>query len=306
LTGEGTSDEAEQLLRAALPLLEARQDHAALVQTWFSLANGPYNFNGRNERALHAAERARDYATLAALPHQRLDYMRAGGLLFGPCPVAEALKRLEPPGHSPMLDLMRAILLAMSDRIDEARELARTAVEHARELGIPPNPEIAEIESLVGDHEAAAEQLAIWHDWIRDKVRSGEVGFALAWQGRELALAGRHEEAEERAAQSHEHRQHSRDGEALRLQLAALVAARRGEHADAERFAREAVTHINMTDSLKLQGDAYCDLAEVLEAAGRRDEAIDAWREALDRYERKGVIPLVRRVRERLASLQPA
>jgi hypothetical protein len=45
--------------------------------------------------------------------------------------------------------------------------------------------------------------------------------------------------------------------------------------------------------------------AEVLEAAGRRDDAIDAWREALDRYERKGIIPLARRVRERLAAAQP-
>jgi tetratricopeptide (TPR) repeat protein len=52
-----------------------------------------------------------------------------------------------------------------------------------------------------------------------------------------------------------------------------------------------------------LQGDAYCDLGEVLEAAGRCDEAIDAWREALDRYERKGVVPLVRRVRERRGAM---
>jgi hypothetical protein len=44
----------------------------------------------------------------------------------------------------------------------------------------------------------------------------------------------------------------------------------------------------------------------VLEAAGRREDAITAWQDALDRYERKGIIPLARRVRERLAALQPA
>jgi hypothetical protein len=54
------------------------------------------------------------------------------------------------------------------------------------------------------------------------------------------------------------------------------------------------------------QGEAYGDLAEVLAAAGRRDEATAAWMEALDRYERKGVVPLIRRVRERLAAIQPA
>ena len=53
------------------------------------------------------------------------------------------------------------------------------------------------------------------------------------------------------------------------------------------------------------QGEALSDLAEVLEAAGRRDEAAAALREALERYERKPVIPLARRTRERLAALQP-
>jgi tetratricopeptide (TPR) repeat protein len=306
LKGEGTSEEAEQLLRAALPLLEARQDHAALVQIWFSLANGPYNFSGRNEQMLQAAEQARDYETLAGLPHQRSDHLRAGALVLGPCPVAEALKRLEALTPSIMIDLTRASLLAMSDRVAEARELAHAAEELARERGSMANADIGEIEGIVGDHEAAAENYAIWREWVSQHVRSGEIGHALALEGRELALAGRYEEADERLAQSLEHRQRSRDGEALRLQLAALVAAHRGEHADAERLAREALTHILETDSPKLQGDAYCDLAEVLEAAGRHDEAVAAWHEALDRYERKGVIPLARRIRGRLAALEPA
>jgi hypothetical protein len=44
----------------------------------------------------------------------------------------------------------------------------------------------------------------------------------------------------------------------------------------------------------------------VLEAAGRRKDAITAWQDALDRYERKEIIPLARRVRERLAAAQAA
>jgi class 3 adenylate cyclase/tetratricopeptide (TPR) repeat protein len=306
LIGEGSSEEAEQLLRAALPLLEAKQDHAALVQIWFSLANGPYNFSGRNEEALQAAERARDYETLAGLPHQRTDFLRAAVLVFGPCPVAEALRRLEALTRSHLIDPMRAILLAMSDRVAEARELARAAEEHAHEWGAMVNADIGELEGVVGDHEAAAEQYAMASEWISRHVRSGEIGYALACEGRQLALAGRYEEAAERLAQSLEHRIRSRDAEALGLQLTALVAAHRGEYADAERLAREALPHILETDSLKLQGDVYCDLAEVLEAAGRRDEAIAAWNEALELYERKGVIPLARRTRERLAALEPA
>jgi hypothetical protein len=45
--------------------------------------------------------------------------------------------------------------------------------------------------------------------------------------------------------------------------------------------------------------------SEVLEAAGRRKDALAAWQEALDRYDRKGIVPLARGVRERLASLEP-
>ncbi len=305
-TGEGTSEEAEQLLTAALPLLEAKRDHAALAQTWFSLANGPYNFSGRNEQGVQAAERARHYEALAGRPHEGSAFLSAAGLLWGPCPVPEALKRLEAPGYSSRVDLIRAVLLAMSDRIDEARELACTAAEQVRERGNTASQPLAEIDSVVGDHEAAVEQLDRMLDWIRENVSTGELGYISAWQGRELAFAGRYEEAEQRVAQIGENFDRSRDGLALRRQVAALVAAHSGEHDDAERLAREALTHINMTDSLKLQGDAYCDLGEVLAAAGRRDEAIDAWREALDRYERKGVVPLVRRVRERLAALEPA
>ena len=63
---------------------------------------------------------------------------------------------------------------------------------------------------------------------------------------------------------------------------------------------------VEESDNLPWQGDVWCELAEVLEAAGRREEAMAAWREALDRYERKGIIPLMREVRDRLAALEPA
>lgn len=49
----------------------------------------------------------------------------------------------------------------------------------------------------------------------------------------------------------------------------------------------------------------YADLGEALELAEKRDEAIAAWQEAFDRYCRKEILPLARRVRERLAALRP-
>jgi hypothetical protein len=58
------------------------------------------------------------------------------------------------------------------------------------------------------------------------------------------------------------------------------------------------------TDGIYGQGDARVDLAEVLELAGRPDEATALLHEALDRYECKEALVLARRARERLAALQ--
>jgi hypothetical protein len=49
-----------------------------------------------------------------------------------------------------------------------------------------------------------------------------------------------------------------------------------------------------------MQGDALCDLADVLEAAGRRDEAA----ETLERFERKKNLAMVAQVRSRLEGLR--
>ena len=67
--------------------------------------------------------------------------------------------------------------------------------------------------------------------------------------------------------------------------------AHRGNHADAERFAREAVEYTLRTDSPWTQGDALCDLATVLEASGRIEDALAALRKALALYEQKEIVP---------------
>jgi tetratricopeptide (TPR) repeat protein len=84
------------------------------------------------------------------------------------------------------------------------------------------------------------------------------------------------------------------------------VYSARAQHTDAERLAREAIGWASKSDSLLRKGDEYSDLAKVLEADGRREEAAAALRNALERYERKEIIPLAGRVREPLAGLERA
>jgi tetratricopeptide (TPR) repeat protein len=302
-TGEGSADEAEELGRVALPLLEALQDHAGLADLWYALANGVYNYAGRHEQMVQAAEKAHSFETLVGRPHQRSDALCANALLYGPRPVDEAMQHLDALDSNFTIDLMRAVLLAMSDRIDEARVLARAAEQRARELGRHADEDIAEIDSLSGDHDAAAERLVRWCGVLVDRGWAAGVTASLGLLGRELCLAGRYEEAEQFVVRA---RERNDDGSAFRSlwrQAAALVSAHRGEYIEAERLAREALTHVQKTDSPWLQADAYCDLAEVLEVAGRRCEAVAAWQEALDRYERKQIIPLAHRVRDRLSAL---
>ena len=304
-TGEGSDEEAERLGRGALPVLEAAQDHAGLAQLWFALANGLYNNRCRYEQLVEAAEMARHYETLAGRTHHRTDSLCAMGLWLGPRPAGEALKRVDALDSWFGVDLNRAILLAMVDRVDEARTIAGAAEQHARELRSSADPEIGEIESLCGKHEAAAERYRLWHDReVELGLVAGAKTFA-ALGARECCLAGRYEDAERRLGQARGYGWFDSLDRSLGLQVEALLAVHRGDSAAAEGLAREALRHIHETDSLKFQGDAFCDLAEVLEAAGRREDALAAWGDALERYERKGVIPLVRRVRERLASLQP-
>jgi tetratricopeptide (TPR) repeat protein len=125
--------------------------------------------------------------------------------------------------------------------------------------------------------------------------------------GRALCALARFEEAEPFAIQG---RNLGGDDDLLTQvlwrEVAALVKASRGDYAEAESLAREGIEIAAQTDSPGLQDEVHRDLAEVLEAAGRPEEAVAAWREALDRYEQKEMVPLARRVRERLAAIQPA
>jgi tetratricopeptide (TPR) repeat protein len=75
------------------------------------------------------------------------------------------------------------------------------------------------------------------------------------------------------------------------------VAARRGQHAEGERLAQEAVELASRTQNLEGQANAHADLGEVLALAGRPREAADAYQEAVARYERKGDVVSAGRAR---------
>jgi tetratricopeptide (TPR) repeat protein len=307
--GRGSIDEVEELARAALPLLESAKDDVGLVHIWSALG---VVANVRSQYAdwAEAGEQAMAYVRRTGHPSPNM-FGLSVALALGPRPASEALRRFDAlmpelvyPGHL----LLRGLLLAMLDRIEEAWAVALPAEERTRELGHRYEALwVAEIALLAGDLRAAVDYQKTGCDALQETGNTGPLPAQAARLGRFLVLLGRPDEAEALADTGRRLGSPDDIGDQVGWrQTQALIDSARGRYAEAEQLAREAVEWAARSDSPFLQGDAFRDLGEVLEAAGRRDEAIMAWQEALDRYEQKQIIPLARRVRERLEALQPA
>lgn len=149
---------------------------------------------------------------------------------------------------------------------------------------------------------AAAAHLQELCAWLDEQSLFGYLSSFAPLLGPKLCTLARFDEAEQLARRGRELAEEpDLASQVLWRQVEALVQAHRGEHDEGIGLAREAVAIVEQTDSLNFQGSALSDLAEVLHAAGRDEEAAAALAGALDRYERKGNIPMARNVRARLA-----
>ena len=304
--GEASAEELVGLARAALPLLEAAEDHAGLSRGWDLLAHGVHRTSLRYDEVEQASEQALLHARLAG-EKRSFPSGIIFALLAGSRPVADVMQRLDALAEEythPRVDLYRAICLAMLDRTAEAQALGAAAAERFRELA-GRSPWVWELDEFAGNYAAVADQLRDFCNYLTEQERPATLSPYASMRGRMLCEVGRYDEAEQLATQGRDlGDEHDPVTQSAWRRVAALVAAHRGEHTEAERLAREALAYSQQTDSPRLQGNAYYDLGEVLQAAGRREEAAAAWHEALDRYEGKGIIPYVRRTRERLSALQ--
>lgn len=309
LTGHGSPDDLEALAVVAIPLLEQQSDHACLVHVWYAVGFGVANARGQYAEWARAAEQALSHARLAGQRPTHLYYLDLV-LILGPTPADEALEQLDavmPEGAHPHPQLLRCVLLAMLGRFDEAGSLASEASERQRELA--PTLEdsslmLAEIAGLEGDYEAAARQLGTFCDFLSEHGQHSMLSTFAPIYGRRLCAIGRFDEAEVQAGVGRElGEEHDIATQALWRQVQARVDAHRGRHAEAETLAREAVAITAMTDALTMQAAALEDLAEVLAAAGRTEEAIATLGEALERYERKRCVAAASLLVERRSRL---
>ncbi len=148
---------------------------------------------------------------------------------------------------------MPCLVLGMLGRLDEALALAEEAAERQHELsGNYGDVDwvMAAVATLAGDEEKAVCHLQRFCDLLEGKRRSRPFPPS---SGLSLCALGRYDEAEPLARKGRElGHEHDVYTQVLWRQVQALVHAHRGDHAEAEALAREAVSIGERTDALNL------------------------------------------------------
>jgi class 3 adenylate cyclase/tetratricopeptide (TPR) repeat protein len=310
LEPEGATEQLAALVEQALPVFQAAGNDLALYIGYSALGQVA-NMRAQTDAGLEAYERAAAHACQAGLPYQLLGW-RALFRFFGTTPVLELLEWLdenEPrEGRDLWLRGCRAGALAMLGRFDEGRAiLAQDRAEQAErgggiQLAMTTGVISVDVELLADDPAAAAELGAEGCRLLEELGEHSILSTAAGKLAQALYALDRLEEADAWAGRAAELGA-SDDAltQMLWRQVRAKVLARRGELAEAEQLAREAVAIGEKTDLLDVQGDAYADFAEVLSLAGRPNEAAAALGQALGCYKRKGNLVSAQRVQTRLA-----
>jgi class 3 adenylate cyclase/tetratricopeptide (TPR) repeat protein len=306
------ADEVEALVAEALPVFEAAGDDLAVCIAYRALGEAA-NMRAQMDRMAAAYERAAAHAGPAGLT--ALVGYQSHAHFHGSTPLTELLawQDAQDPREQRTywLRTHRAAALAMLGRIDEARTLfadvqtelaerggARVVVAALLAYGLV-------VELHAGDPAAAA---AAGEQSCRLRAELGrwsEYSTVAAGLAGAYCELGQLNHAEEWAARGAE-RGAPDDAitQMLWRQARARVLARRGEHDEAERLAREAVDVGETTEDLGSKAETRADLGEVLALAGRAQEAAEAVEQALVRFEAKENVVMAKRMRERLAALR--
>jgi class 3 adenylate cyclase/tetratricopeptide (TPR) repeat protein len=312
---EGVADTLTELLDESMPVFEAAGDDFALYVAWATRA-GVAHYRAQMDDELQAWEQALVHARRTGLPHLELWTIssRTSCRYFGSTPVTEVLDWIdfqEAAGfRGAALRQFRASALGLLGRFEEARALhaqVRSELEErgSRTLFAAMCCHSGAVLELRAGNAAAAVQLS--EQGCRLLEEAGERSFLSTGAGHRaqvLYALERLEEADESAGRANE-LGGSDDAmtQMLWRQVRAKVRARDGDHGEAERLAREAIAIGGATQMVVEQGEALGDLAEVLELAGRTEEAVAALEQALALYERKGDLVDAGRTRARLEAL---
>jgi class 3 adenylate cyclase len=314
--GEGESaEETLPLAEEALRVFADPPDDAGLADAWYGLARIEHNacrFRLRDEAVRRMEEHARRAGNVRMERHA-LAWL-AAGYLFGPFSVDEALQWFEQNAElaagSPIVLSMHARVEAMRGEFEQARTLLAAARQRMQELGqqlllAGQAMEACDIELDAGNLAGAAE-IALAGCARLEEL--GERGWLSTLAGQAAQVLYELDRTDEAWRWTEVAEQAGAEDDAITqmliLEVRAKLLARRGNHAEAERLACEAVVLSNATDMLAEQANALVDLAEVLTLAARREEAAEVLTKAERLFAEKGYLVAVARVQSLLEELR--
>ena len=297
LIDSGLPELLERLTRLGDPRALAKAQMVAFHRDWLSGHTVSASEHARMA-AIHAAE-AGDVVLRSRALHW---YM--GTLVMGQAHarlVAEFLHECEHEDPGPylaaFLDIGRGNLCRLEGDLDGALGLLERGIETQRGLGLrlPAASQamsVAKVHMSAGDPAAAADALkrgdAVLAEhgeraW-RSTVQAGLARAHAELHDREAALAACDLSDELSAAED-------LANYAITHGVRARVALEEGDSEQAQQWANSAVEYAFQTDFPEVQAEAKLELAGVLSALGRRDQALTAAREALAIQEAKGDRP---------------
>jgi class 3 adenylate cyclase/tetratricopeptide (TPR) repeat protein len=300
-------------------VFETLEDDLGLAQARALLAQCFWN-GGHYDAAARHYRQSLAHARRAGHERQELIALSAGlsAMYFGSTPVEKVRRETEAymarVQSSPVWrfrGLMSfACVSAMEGDAEEARGHYLEARKVADDLGLerlqPASAMFAEeVGLLSGDAAFAERELRRGYKQLQEMGDRAGRSTIAALLAEALYELGRHAESEHFAdlsleLTSPEDVASQARGRAVK---AKLFAARK-DYEIAEGLAREAVDLFAKTDDLFQQSQVLMALAEVLQAAGRDDEAIPVLESAMDVSERKGNVVTAQQAGERLAALR--
>ena len=311
----------EEEIHATITVFEAERDEAGLAMAWRLLAwaaGTACRFGEAAEASRRAVEHARRAGDVRQERRAATAYAAAASL--GPTLVDEAIDRCEAAleqtagdrqseGH---LLAVLAGLYGMQGEFDHARSLAGRSRSIFEELGLRMETarlgmDTSTIERLAGDLDGAARELRSAYDALDAVGERFALSTIAGFLAQTLLEQGDLEEATAYAERSRELTTEADVAtQALWRYARGRILARQGAPREAEAIIREALGLLESTDAIVYQIEAHVALGEALMAAGRANEARDAYLSAQALAERKGGVVILSGVLRRLEDLDAA
>lgn len=269
------------------------------------------------EHALELAQRARDTGVEAWIRYWLLQ-----AAVFGPTPCERVIVRAREDLDWSRAHDNRALegstlgrmgeMLARAGRVPEAQDAFAEARQLFDELGAEVHVAYLSIstcavEPLASDPATAETELRSALSFFEEIGAKHIQATVLPMLAATLVAQDRHDEALALTEQAKAMcAPDDLDGQVKRRTAQALALARRGEFAEAERLAREAIARAGASDTIVLHADALACLGEVLLAADVPSEAVTAIEDSVALYGAKGDVVSAARGRRTLERLAEA